>query len=235
MAETLLQLSGVSKEFVPAAGAAPLKILSNLDLAVAPGESLAIVGPSGSGKSTLLNLIGSLDRPTTGKVLLSGEDLTSLDEKQLAKVRNQRIGFIFQGHHLLPQCSVLENVLVPTLADGAAGANDNALQRAKALLQRVGLGERLNHRPAQLSGGERQRTAVVRALINQPQLLLADEPTGALDQASASNLADLLVELNREEKVALIVVTHSPTLAARMSRALELRSGRLEPKTDLPR
>ena len=235
MAETLLLLSGVSKEFVPAAGAAPLKILSNLDLAVAPGESLAIVGPSGSGKSTLLNLIGSLDRPTNGKVLLSGQDLTSLDEKQLAKVRNQRIGFIFQGHHLLPQCSVLENVLVPTLADGAAGANDNALQRAKALLQRVGLGERLNHRPAQLSGGERQRTAVVRALINQPQLLLADEPTGALDQTSASNLADLLVELNREEKVALIVVTHSPTLASRMSRALELRGGRLEPKTDLPR
>jgi lipoprotein-releasing system ATP-binding protein len=235
MAETLLQLSGVSKEFVPAAGAAPLKILSNLDLTVAPGESLAIVGPSGSGKSTLLNLIGSLDRPTTGKVLLGGQDLTSLDEKQLAKVRNQRIGFIFQGHHLLPQCSVLENVLVPTLADGAAGANDNALQRAKSLLQRVGLGERLNHRPAQLSGGERQRTAVVRALINQPQLLLADEPTGALDQASAANLADLLVELNREEKVALVVVTHSPTLAARMSRALELRGGRLEPKTDLPR
>jgi lipoprotein-releasing system ATP-binding protein len=235
MAETLLQLSGVSKEFVPAVGVAPLKILSNLDLAVAPGESLAIVGPSGSGKSTLLNLIGSLDRPTTGKVLLGGQDLTSLDEKELAKVRNQRIGFIFQGHHLLPQCSVLENVLVPTLADGAAGANDNALQRAKSLLQRVGLGERLNHRPAQLSGGERQRTAVVRALINQPQLLLADEPTGALDQASAANLADLLVELNREEKVALIVVTHSPTLAARMSRALELRGGRLEPKTDLPR
>ncbi|HUS36957.1 MAG TPA: ABC transporter ATP-binding protein [Verrucomicrobiae bacterium] len=235
MAETLLQLSGVSKEFVPAAGAAPLKILSNLDLVVAPGESLAIVGPSGSGKSTLLNLIGSLDRPTTGKVLLGGQDLTSLDEKQLAKVRNQRIGFIFQGHHLLPQCSVLENVLVPTLAEGAAGADDNALQRAKALLQRVGLGERLNHRPAQLSGGERQRTAVVRALINQPQLLLADEPTGALDQASAANLADLLVELNREEKVALIVVTHSPTLAARMGRALELRGGRLEPKTDLPR
>lgn len=234
MAETLLQLSGVSKEFVPAAGAAPLKILSNLDLAVAPGESLAIVGPSGSGKSTLLNLIGSLDRPTDGKVLLSGQDLTSLDDKELAKVRNQRIGFIFQGHHLLPQCSVLENVLVPTLADGAAGANDNALQRAKALLQRVGLGERLNHRPAQLSGGERQRTAVVRALINQPQLLLADEPTGALDQASASNLADLLVELNREEKVALIVVTHSPALAARMSRALELRAGRLEPKNNLP-
>ena len=230
-----MQLSGVSKEFSPTAGAAPLKILSNLDLTVGAGESVAIVGPSGSGKSTLLNLIGSLDRPTSGRVLLSGQDVTALNEKELAKVRNQRIGFIFQGHHLLPQCTVLENVLVPTLADGSTGANDQALARAKSLLQRVGLGERQNHRPAQLSGGERQRAAVVRALINQPQLLLADEPTGALDQTSAGNLADLLVELNREEKIALIVVTHSPALAARMSRALELRNGRLEPKTDLPR
>ncbi len=236
MAETLLQLSGVSKEF--SSGAGSLKILSNLDLAVQSGESLAIIGPSGSGKSTLLNLIGSLDRPSSGKVLLDGQDLTGLDDKQLAEVRNRRIGFIFQGHHLLPQCSVLENVLVPTLADSNErdeGAKDAALERAKGLLKRVGLGERLNHRPAQLSGGERQRTAVVRALINQPKLLLADEPTGALDQTSAANLADLLVELNREEKVALVVVTHSPSLAARMSRALELRNGRLEPKTDLPR
>jgi lipoprotein-releasing system ATP-binding protein len=236
MAETLLQLSGVSKEF--SSGAGPLKILSNLDLAVQAGESLAIIGPSGSGKSTLLNLIGSLDRPTSGKVMLDGQDLTGLDDKALAEVRNRRIGFIFQGHHLLPQCSVLENVLVPTLADSNErdeGANDAALERAKGLLKRVGLGERLNHRPAQLSGGERQRTAVVRALINQPKLLLADEPTGALDQAAAGNLADLLVELNREEKVALVVVTHSPALAGRMSRALELRNGRLEPKTDLAR
>ena len=229
MAEPLLlQLSGVSKEFTPAAGAAPLIILSGLDLEVRPGESLAIVGPSGSGKSTLLNLIGSLDRPTAGKVLLDGQDLTSLDEKELAKVRNQKIGFIFQGHHLLPQCSVLENVLIPTLADGNP-RNGDARARAETLLKRVGLGERLDHRPAQLSGGERQRTAVVRALINDPRLLLADEPTGALDQSRAGNLADLLVELNRESKVALITVTHSPNLAARMSRALELRNGRLEP------
>ena len=227
----LLQLTGVSKEFVPAAGSAPLKILSNLDLEVRPGESLAIVGPSGSGKSTLLNLIGSLDRPTAGKSILEGRDLTSLDDLQLAQVRNRLIGFIFQGHHLLPQCSVLENVLVPTLADRNSGATDAVLERAKSLLKRVGLADRMDHRPAQLSGGERQRTAVVRALINQPRLLLADEPTGALDQHSAANLADLLVELNREEKVALIVVTHSPALAARMSRALEIRNGRLEPIT----
>jgi lipoprotein-releasing system ATP-binding protein len=237
MAEALLQLSGVSKDFSPTAGGSPLKILSNVDLTVEPGESLAIIGPSGSGKSTLLNLIGSLDRPTTGRVLLGGQDLTSLNDRDLAKVRNRRIGFIFQGHHLLPQCTVLENVLVPTLADDNDGedAEENALQRAKDLLKRVGLGERLNHKPAQLSGGERQRTAVVRALINQPQLLLADEPTGALDQTSAANLAELLVELNREEKVALIVVTHSPTLAARMSRTLEIRNGRLESKTELAR
>src|SRR3954470_15908047 len=170
MAETLLQLSGVSKEF--SSGAAPLKILSNLDLTVQAGESLAIIGPSGSGKSTLLNLIGSLDRPTTGKVFLDEQDLTSLNDKQLAEVRNRRIGFIFQGHHLLPQCSVLENVLIPTLA--FKGANESARARAETLLKRVGLGHRLDHRPAQLSGGERQRTAVVRALINQPKLLLAD-------------------------------------------------------------
>lgn len=229
MAEPLLlQLSGVSKEFIPATGAASLKILTELSLEVRPGESVAIVGPSGSGKSTLLNLIGSLDRPTSGKVLLDGQELTALSDTELARVRNQKIGFIFQGHHLLPQCSVLENVLVPTLADGN-GRNGNARDRAEKLLKRVGLGERLNHRPAQLSGGERQRTAVVRALINDPRLLLADEPTGALDQSSAGNLADLLVEINRESKVALITVTHSPSLAARMSRALELRNGRLEP------
>jgi ABC-type lipoprotein export system ATPase subunit len=224
----LLQLTGVSKEFVPAAGSAPLKILTNLDLLVRPGESLAIVGPSGSGKSTLLNLIGTLDRPTEGRMILDDRDLTNLTDLELAQIRNRLIGFIFQGHHLLPQCSVLENVLVPTLADGNTAAPETVLARAKDLLKRVGLADRMDHRPAQLSGGERQRTAVVRALINQPRLLLADEPTGALDQASASNLADLLVQINREEKVALIVVTHSPALAARMSRALELRNGRLE-------
>lgn len=232
MAEpALLQLTGVAKEFSPAAGEPPLSILSDIDLTVAPGETLAIVGPSGSGKSTLLNLIGSLDRPTRGKVLLEGQDLTALNDLQLAEVRNRRIGFIFQGHHLLPQCSVLENVLVPTLATGSSGVTAEVRSRAERLLKRVGLSHRLNHRPAQLSGGERQRVAVVRALINQPRLLLADEPTGALDQTSAANLADLLVELNREENVALIVVTHAPALAARMGRVLEIRNGRLQPQS----
>src|SRR5205814_8032829 len=193
----------------------------------ARGESAAIVGPSGSGKSTLLNIIGTLDRPSSGQVLLDGRELNQLDDIQLAVVRNREIGFIFQSHHLLPQCTVLENVLVPTLANKDAALRNGSVERAKRLLEKVGLGARLTHRPGQLSGGERQRVAVARALINQPKLLLADEPTGALDRASAQNLADLLVRLNREEGVTLIVVTHALDLAKRMGRVIELRDGRL--------
>src|SRR5262249_34509948 len=159
-------------------------------------DSLAIIGPSGSGKSTLLNIIGTLDRPTLGTIQLDGQDLTALDDLALADLRNRQVGFIFQGHHLLPQCTVLENVLVPTLASKDRHLRSTAPDRARGLLDRVGLGARLEHRPGQLSGGERQRVAVVRALINQPKLLLADEPTGALDRASAANLAQLLVDLN---------------------------------------
>ena len=159
-------------------------------------------------------------------LVLDGEDLSKLDDLQLADIRNRKIGFIFQSHHLLPQCTVLENVLVPTIARGQA--NDDDKHRARKLLERVGLVDRLNHRPGQLSGGERQRVAVVRALINQPQLLLADEPTGALDRGSAENLTKLLLELNEEEKVALIVVTHSLDLAKQMGRVLELLDGKLE-------
>jgi predicted ABC-type transport system involved in lysophospholipase L1 biosynthesis ATPase subunit len=180
----------------------------------------------------LLNIIGTLDRPDSGHVLLDGKDLSRLDDIQLAAVRNREIGFIFQSHHLLPQCTVLENVLVPTLANNDAALRNGALERATGLLDKVGLGARLTHRPGQLSGGERQRVAVVRALINQPKLLLADEPTGSLDRASAENLADLLVRLNREEGVTLIVVTHAPDLAKRMSRVLELRDGELALQND---
>ncbi|MSR66459.1 MAG: ABC transporter ATP-binding protein [Pedosphaera sp.] len=222
--EPILRLDSVTKEFDTAAG--PLRILDNLSLSIAPGESIAIIGPSGSGKSTLLNLLGSLDHPTRGRVTLAGRDLTALDETQLAAVRNRQIGLVFQSHHLLPQCTVLENVLLPTLAANSAAPAD-ALQRAARLLDRVGLTSRLDHRPAQLSGGERQRVAVVRALINQPQLLLADEPTGALDQSSATQLGQLLVEMNREEAVTLIVVTHSQELAFKMKRVLKLEEGRL--------
>ncbi len=228
-ATPLLKLTKVSKRYTSAESAGGLPVLREVSLEIAAGESVAVMGPSGCGKSTLLNLIGTLDRPSSGQLLLDGEDLSRLDEEQLAAVRNRRIGFIFQNHHLLPQCTVLENVLVPTLATRKGSSGETAA-RAKRLLDRVGLGERMAHRPGQLSGGERQRVAVVRALINEPKLLLADEPTGALDRASAENLADLLVELNREEGVTLIVVTHAPDLAQRMKRTLELRDGQLQNK-----
>jgi lipoprotein-releasing system ATP-binding protein len=225
-----------------------LQVLRGISLEMARGESLAIIGPSGSGKSTVLNIIGTLDRPTSGQVVLEGQDLSQLDDTELAAVRNQQIGFVFQSHYLLPQCTVLENVLVPTLASppslgasarpqvgprrnaveaGKATSRNGAEERAQQLLERVGLGQRLAHRPGQLSGGERQRVAVVRALINQPKLLLADEPTGALDRAAAQDLGQLLVDLNREQGVTLIVVTHALELARRMGRVLELRDGML--------
>ena len=227
--ETILKLANVTLRTNSGAGAGPVSVLKGASLEIRRGESLAIIGPSGSGKSTLLNIIGTLDRATSGDVTLAGQDLNRLDDAQLAAVRNRQIGFIFQAHHLLPQCSVLENVLVPTLVvtdDGMGKALRNSAQeRAERLLQRVGLGERKTHRPGELSGGERQRVAVVRALINQPQLLLADEPTGALDRAAAEQLAQLLLELNREEGVTLIVVTHALDLAHKMGRVLELKEG----------
>jgi lipoprotein-releasing system ATP-binding protein len=241
----LLELQDVTKRYDAAAGgavgvrparAAPgdntAAVLRGISLSVGAGESLAVVGPSGSGKTTLLNIIGSLDSPTTGRVLLEGRDLAGLDEGALAQVRACRIGFVFQLHHLLDQCTVLENVLVPTLARGAL--REGAESRARQLLERVGLAGRMNYRPARISGGERQRAAVVRALINRPRLLLADEPTGSLDRAAAEDLADLLVQLNKEEGVALIVVTHSPHLAGRMRRVDLLRDGLLQPATRPP-
>ena len=223
---SLLALQNVEKDFQATDEGGRLSVLRGVNVSVKPGETVAIVGPSGSGKSTLLNLVGALDTPSSGSLVLDGEDLSKLDDLQLADIRNRKIGFIFQSHHLLPQCTVLENVLVPTIARGQA--NDDDKHRARKLLERVGLVDRLNHRPGQLSGGERQRVAVVRALINQPQLLLADEPTGALDRGSAENLTKLLLELNEEEKVTLIVVTHSLDLAKQMGRVLELLNGKLE-------
>jgi lipoprotein-releasing system ATP-binding protein len=225
----LLRLNNVSKQYDSPDRSAPIEILDCICLELNPGESMAVIGPSGSGKSTLLQIIGTLDRPSSGEVLLEGQDLNRLAEDQLAAVRNQRIGFVFQSHYLLPQCSVLENVLVPTLAAkrDAMPGSEPAPARAQRLLSRVGLGQRLSHRPGQLSGGERQRVAVVRALINQPQLVLADEPTGALDHLSAQQLGQLLTELNREEKVALIVVTHALDLARRMAKVFELKDGHL--------
>lgn len=219
----LLELRDVSKSYP---GAVPVPVLKNARLRVARGERIAILGPSGSGKSTILNLLGTLDRPDSGTVHLDGRDLSTLDARELAHLRNRRIGFVFQSHHLLPQCTVLENVLLPTLAETGASPPSSE-GRARQLLDRVGLGSRLDHFPGQLSGGERQRTAVVRALINSPVLLLADEPTGALDRVSAEVLGNLLVGLNRDEAVTLIVVTHSLELARQMDRIVELRDGAL--------
>ena len=207
---------------------AALDVLRNVNHSQFRGESLAILGPSGCGKSTLLNLIGTLDQPTSGQVLLEGVDLQTLDARGIARMRNRRIGFVFQLHHLLPQCTVLENVLIPTLADPQVRPGEELTQRAVRLLERVGLADRQHHRPGQLSGGERQRTALARALINEPPLLLADEPTGSLDRASAESMGDLLVELNREMGVTLIVATHSLELARRMARICQIRDGALE-------
>ncbi|MBI1387818.1 MAG: ATP-binding cassette domain-containing protein [bacterium] len=219
----VILLDGVIKRYEDDPAARP--VLNGLSLKAAPGETLSVVGPSGSGKTTLLNLIGALDRPSEGKVFVDGLDLAEQSDADLARLRNRRIGFVFQLHFLLPQLTVLENVLLPSLA---AGTNsEQAENRAIRLLNRVGLQDRLHYRPANISGGERQRAAVVRALINEPAVLLADEPTGSLDRASADSLTELLLELNREEGVALVVVTHAENLAERMGRVLELRDGRL--------
>jgi len=226
-APLLLELRGVTKSYAAAADAPETHVLRGVNLTVTAGESVAIVGPSGSGKSTLLNLIGALDLPTAGSIVLDGIDLSGLKEAELARVRSREVGMIFQLHHLLPQCTVLENVLIPTLAGGPVPRRESADSRAGRLLARVGLQDRMSYRPGQLSGGERQRAAVVRAFINEPRLVLADEPTGSLDRASADNLADLLIELNREEGAALILITHSEQLAERMTRVLELCDGRL--------
>ncbi len=223
----MLELVHVAKTYPSPGSEKGLSVLEDIDLKVDAGDSLVVVGPSGSGKSTLLNIIGGLDRPTNGQVLLDGKDLGGLDEPELAQIRNKQIGFVFQLHHLLPQCTVLENVLIPTLAaNGGASAKDSE-DRAKSLLERVGLKDLLLHRPGELSGGQRQRVAVVRALINRPKLLLADEPTGSLDREASENIGDLLLELNRSEQIALIVVTHSLKLAEHVGQVMELNNGRL--------
>jgi len=201
-----------------------LVILRDASLSLSSGESAAIMGPSGSGKSTLLNILGALEPPTSGTVTLDGTNPFTLNDRDLAQFRNRSVGFIFQDHHLLPQCSALENVLLPTLAghDGTP-----ATDRAQRLLRRVGLTERTDHRPGELSGGERQRVAICRALINQPAVLLADEPTGNLDRTISEGIADLLLEIHREEGTILVIVTHSDKLAARFQHRWELNDGQL--------
>ncbi len=221
----LLEVRGLTKQYDTPPE--PTVVLKGVDLDLSLGDSLAIVGPSGCGKSTLLHLVGALDRPSSGSVAYKGEDLLAYTPREAARFRNRELGFVLQDHHLLPQCSVLENVLVPTLVHPGGG---DAGPRAVALLERVGLGHRIDRRPAQLSGGERQRVAVVRALINGPSLLLADEPTGSLNQEASETLASLLLELNSEQEMGLIVVTHAMPLAARMGRIMELREGVLHAK-----
>ena len=221
----VVELQGVSKEYK--SGPQSVLVLKDVNLAIKVGERLAVVGPSGSGKSTLLNLIGTLDAPTSGRVLFKGRDVARFSAKDVARVRNRDIGFVFQQHHLLPQYTVLENVLLPTLI---AEASPRVVKRAEELLDRVGLADRVHHRPNEISGGERQRVAVVRALINRPSLLLADEPTGSLNQQGADELAQLLLDLNREFEMALVVVTHSMSIAERIGRIFELRDRSLHPR-----
>jgi lipoprotein-releasing system ATP-binding protein len=218
-----LHAASIAKTYPVANG--ELTILRDATLELQRGESAAIVGPSGSGKSTLLSILGTLDFPTGGVYELDGVAPFQLSEPKLAAFRSRQIGFIFQDHHLLPQCSVLENVLVPMLADGAASPAD--VTHAEQLLDRVGLAERRHHRPAQLSGGERQRAAIARALLRQPTLLLADEPTGNLDRTTADAIVNLLLELQQEQNAILVAVTHSELLAARMQQRFMLDDGRL--------
>ena len=206
----------------------PLVVLREVCLTLADGDSASITGPSGSGKSTLLNILGSLEPPTSGSVVIDGCNPYSLTAPELARFRNRHVGFVFQDHHLLPQCTVLENVLLPALADKSSSGGK--LERARMLLRRVGMTERMGHRPAQISGGERQRVALARALINEPALILADEPTGSLDRATSDEVADLLWELHNQEARILIVVTHNEPLAARAAKRFNLRDGVLVQK-----
>ena len=216
-----LVVQNVTKQF-PTRGE-PLTVLDGVSFELGAGENVAIVGPSGTGKSTLLHILGTLDRPTSGTVSLDEEDPFQLDDVRLASYRNHNIGFVFQDHHLLPQLSVLENVLIPAVAEGRPDAATTA--RARDLLERVGLSERLDHRPAELSGGERQRVGVARALVLQPKLLLADEPTGNLDRTNALAIGRLLVELQKQEQAMLVVVTHSPELASLLQKQYEMDEG----------
>jgi lipoprotein-releasing system ATP-binding protein len=220
-----LQVRDLCKDYPTRSG--PLSVLRHLTFDLAPGESLAVMGPSGSGKSTLLYILGTLEQPTSGSVRLADRDPFSLPERALADFRNRHIGFVFQDHHLLPQCTVLENVLIPTLV--AAGDRAKIEAWARELLDRVGLSGRLEHRPAELSGGERQRVAVARALIHRPVLLLADEPTGNLDRHTAQAVGQLLLDLHRQEQNILVVVTHSAELARLFPRRTEMMDGTLQP------
>lgn len=224
---SLISLTHLSKSYREPGSGNVVPVLRDVSLNIQAGESVAIVGPSGCGKSTLLNILGTLDVPDQGEYILDGHALSGSSPVELATLRSEKIGFIFQLHHLMPQCSVLENVLLPTLALKTKPDAATLQKRAEGLLRSVGLQDRLSWKPAQLSGGERQRVAVVRALINEPKLILADEPTGALDEKNAESLTSLLLELQRTTGTTLVMVTHHPAQAARMGRTLHLHEGSL--------
>jgi len=227
MTDVVLEARDVHKSFQQ--GPVTLEVLRGINLAITAAERLAIVGASGSGKTTLLQILGGLDRPSSGQVLVDGRDIHSLNERERGELRNRALGFVYQFHHLLPEFSALENVAMPLLVRRVP--TDEAKERAKEILTRVGLGERLTHRPHQLSGGERQRAAVARALVTQPKLVLADEPTGNLDGRNAEQVFELMLELNRERSTSLVIVTHDLRIASRMDRALEIEGGILRERS----
>jgi len=223
----LVELEKISKHYEIPESQNKREVLDNISMKIQGGDSLAIIGPSGSGKSTLLNIIGTLDSPSTGTVRFNGSEINSLNEKQLAAIRNQHIGFVFQLHHLLPQLNLIENVLIPTIPLKNQDNSKNAQERAMELLHKVNLADKALQRPGTLSVGECQRAAVVRALINEPELILADEPTGSLDQKLSGQIGDLLAKINTEQKIAMIVVTHSEKLAKKMNTVFCLENGKL--------
>ena len=224
----ILQLENIDKSYNNSDNTSSLNILNNIFIDISSSDAIAIIGPSGSGKSTLLNIMGTLDKPDNGVIKINSNDISSYKDKQLARLRNEKIGFIFQLHHLLPQLNLLENVLLPTVPLKDKALKETAEERAIELLSKVGLSDKLYNRPGQLSGGECQRVAVVRALINKPSIILADEPTGSLDEHSAEQIGNLLSQINKEENVAIIIATHSLELAKKMDKIYSLSNGELK-------